>query len=156
MSKLRLAAKLGLSLAACLVVQGCVGLFVSRTETKTFRPAGVENEPTVHAVGGPSWGTNNPTTTWLEDHWGKPASIRPVLEQPPGELWTYKFGHVWCGVIPALVVPVPLVLHLAREKVVFFVQEGRVVSADAVAHRFTGTGAMLLGPDGSPVAGSSW
>ena len=134
MRKTELAVKLVPALAACLLGQGCVGAVVMRTRTLTFKPPSVGASAAVSAVSGAvQQGTDAPTAIWLEEHWGKPTSVRLASPESEGELWTYKFGRVWCGVVPWVVVPIPLVLPIGREQVVFLVQErDQVVSADVV------------------------
>ena len=156
MYKTHPALKLAFLLAACLLVQGCVGFVVVRPKAETFKSPGVWDKAAINSVGSPVRGTNSPTTAWLQDHWGKPASVRPVSTGTQGEFWTYKFGRAWYGVAPCLVVPVPLVLPLGREKVVFLVQGDRGVSADVVTTGFSGAMASMVGPDGSPVAFAGW
>jgi hypothetical protein len=152
MNKLRAAAKLVPILVVCLFGQGCVGVCVAHIETETYKNPAIGYEPTVNLW---EWdcvrskgSLEDPlTAAWLQEYWGKPASVRPATKETQGELWTYKFGLVGGGVIPLLIVPVPLVLPLAREKVVFLVRDGHVVSAEVKALHLSIMG-FGFGPDG--------
>jgi hypothetical protein len=143
MCKSRIAAKLILILTASLLAQGCVGVFVGRTRTETFNTPHIGSGAATYAVSDASGSGDKRTKAWLQDNWGKPTNIRPVAPEIQGELWTYKFGPVWYGVVPCVIVPIPLVLPLARQKVVFLVREGEVVSADVDKGDFSGMGASL-------------
>ena len=82
-------------------------------------------------------------------------SVAPA--SPESELWSYEFGPVWYGVIPCVVIPIPLALPLGRERVVFHVRDGEVVSADVTKSDLVGgVCASLVGPDGRPWAGVGW
>ena len=54
------------------------------------------------------------------------------------EIWTYKFGSIWEGVVPIVIVPIPLVLPVGREKVCFALRDGRVVSANVTEAHMVG------------------
>jgi hypothetical protein len=153
--KARVMAKLVPVLAACLLTPGCFGFVVNRTRTETFKQPWIADRPSISAVS-TNYSTDVPTAVWLQEHWGKPASIRRVSTQGPAERWTYKFRVAWCGIVPCVIVPVPLVLPLAREKVVFFVREGQVVSAEAVKGHASGVFWQPIGPDAYPVGFARW
>jgi len=153
MNKLRATAKLVPILVVCLLGQGCVGVCVAHIKTETYKNPEIGYEPTVNlweweCVRSKGSRENPLTAAWLQEYWGKPTSVRPGTKETQGELWTYKFGLVGSGVIPLLIVPVPLILPLAREKVVFLVRDGHVVSADVEALNLSVVGFGLLGPDG--------
>ena len=154
--KARSAAKLLALLAGCLLAQGCVGFVVARTKTQTFAPPSIGDKPATSAVWARTGNTDNVTGAWLQGHWGKPASVMPASPESQGELWMYNLGTAWCGAIPCLVVPIPLVLPVAHQKVVFLMQEGQVVSADVTRFDFSGAYASMLGPDGGPIADAKW
>ncbi len=74
--------KLMLVLASSLVAQGCVGIVVRGMEEQAYEPARVAEKPSTYAVGSsPSIGkglrTEDPTATWLRDHWGQPSHVLP-------------------------------------------------------------------------------
>lgn len=156
MSKSPIAAKLIPVLAVCLLAQGCVGVVFPHTKTRTFKNPQVGDHPAIHAVYEGTGRTNNFAASWLQEHWGKPANIRLALTQAQGEVWTYKFGLAWYGVVPCVIVPVPLALPLGRQKVEFLMRDGRVVSADVIQLGFSGAAAGLLGPDGGSWSFSEW
>jgi len=150
MAKWRSAAKVAPSALACLLAQGCVGVVFMGSTTRVIDQPRIltQGKPATWAVLDATVGATNSTAAWLRDHWGKPESIRSVIPETQDEQWTYKFGPMWYGVIPCAVVAVPLVVPLAREKVVFVVREGRVVSANVVTSHSSGAGASLFGPEG--------
>ena len=131
--------KLTSVLAASVLAQGCVGIVLRGTEGQTFEPAWVAEKPAAHAVGStPSrssdreLGKEAPTTIWLSDHWGKPSHVKRVAKPAQIELWTYDFDRKWCGVLPCIVVPIPLLLPVGRERVVFHIRDGVVAKADVI------------------------
>jgi hypothetical protein len=156
MCKSRLALKLTPVLAACLLTQGCVGIFVARTKAETFKNPKIGDKPAMHAVQEAVSEMDSHTAAWLEDHWGKPTTVRPVSRETQGERWTYKFRPAWCGVIPSFVIPVPLLLPVASEKVVFFVRDGQVAGAEVARWHCSGVGASMFGPDSAPWNRGEW
>ena len=105
---------------------------VQRTRTQTFQNPVISDSASVGGLhpGNPS-GTNAIiyTSTWLEAHWGKPGSVSCAGKNERNEIWTYKFDHVWVGGFAVVViVPIPLVLPIERERVVFVLRDGQVVS----------------------------
>ena len=155
MNKLQATLRVVPLLAVCLLAQGCVGFVVARTKTETFKNPRIWRVPSLTAVS-TNYSTNVATAAWLRDHWGRPASVRPASTQSPAERWTYKFRIACYGVIPCVIVPVPLVVPATRQKVVFDVQEGRVVGADVVKSHFSGVFWQPLGPDAYPVGFAGW
>jgi hypothetical protein len=80
----------------------------------------------------PYWGTNAVyTSAWLKSHWGSPNHIRYVgfgSDADADEVWTYRLGPIWEGIMPWLIVPVPLVLPVGEKKVCFTLRHGQVVN----------------------------
>jgi hypothetical protein len=118
----------------CPLLQGCVGFVIAKEHTE------VTNNPVIalHRTSlFPAHSQNsNPvyTSDWLQKHWGRPDRIYQVGSGPGAgvdEVWTYRFGPIWKGVIPALIVPIPLVLPVAREKVSFTLHDGHVASVSS-------------------------
>jgi hypothetical protein len=151
-------------LAACLLAQGCVGVAVKSTQTKAFDSPSVKDKAVLDdgvresiagapPDSGPYDRATCPPVGWLRDHWGEPASVRQVSTQSRDEIWTYRFGRVWCGIVPCVVVPIPIVLPVGQEEVTFSVRDGRVVSAEVVRASLSFTGAALFTPEG-PFIGS--
>jgi len=116
----------------CLLVQGCVGVGVRRMTTKTFQNPTISGIVSIDGLGrGNPSGTNAfvYTSTWLESHWGKPTSVRRTGEGDRGEIWTYKFEHRWVGAGALIViVPVPILLPVGRDRVIFELRDGEVIS----------------------------
>lgn len=151
---------LTLALAAGFLTQGCVGIVTRGMETQTFEPAVVARMPATFAVSSNSengkepW-IENPTSLWLKQHWGEPPHIKPVSTPAQGELWTYSFDRKWCGVIPYIVAPLPLLLPIGRERVVFHICEGRVAKADVIT--IGGYQAVAgWGPEGPLATSGRW
>lgn len=121
-------------LCLCPLLQGCVGFIIAKQHTLVI------NDPVIalHRTGrfpAYSRGTYTVyTSAWLQTHWGRPPRIRNVSSGPGlgvGSLWTYRFGPIWEGIVPCLIVPIPLVLPVAREKVSFTIRNGQVVSVSS-------------------------
>lgn len=118
-------------LALSLLLQGCVGIIVGGRDTTTIKSPSINPIVALEGVGQGSHGTEH-TSEWLKSNWGSPASVKTV----PGsgaERWTYDFtGHCWVGVMPVVIIPIPLMVPMGREKVVFQIEDGRVISAKCV------------------------
>ena len=129
---------------------GCVGVMVSHTQHQTFDFPSVRNKAAADAVFTPHGMTNgyNLTANELSKRWGQPQEIKPHPYAPNSEVWTYQFGRFWCGVIPCIVIPIPLVAPLAGEKVQFVVSDGHVIQAEATKRDLSGTGYAFVSPDG--------
>lgn len=133
-------------------MQGCVGAGVLKSRTEAVR------DPVVPDTACPSLyprimaeGTNTVvyTSDWLESHWGKPSSVGHVGAAGSEEIWTYKFSPIWQGVMPVVLVPIPIALPLGREKVAFVLRDGCVVSATQSRHQTVGGAVGFgLGPCG--------
>jgi hypothetical protein len=149
--------KLILFAMLCLTLQGCVGLVVPKTRTKII------SDPQVNIYGrrildgvlsrDSSEYTNmtvlcrsNCTSEWLRNYWGDPDRISHI-SGGSGEQWTYKFGLVWEGVVPFVIIPIPLVLPVAKEKVCFTLYDGRVVTATR-SRTVGGTYGFIPKPEG--------
>lgn len=153
--------KLTSVLAISLFTQGCVGVVTRDMETQTFEPAMIAEMPATYSVeaSGKTFGNDpwieNPTSLWVKQHWGQPSHIKQVTRPTEGELWTYNFDHKWCGVIPYIVIPIPLLLPVGRDRVVFHIQAGRVASADVTT--IGGYQAVAgLGPEGPSAISGRW
>lgn len=130
-------------LILCLLLQGCVGVGVEKTQNQVYPNPHISNFAS--ADGLKYAGSNNTnslacTATWLEGHWGKPSRITRDETGTQTETWTYKFGPIWNGVILVPMVPVPLILPVGREQVHFVIQEGHVVSAKTRTEQSIGCG----------------
>lgn len=134
-------------LPVLLLLQGCVGVGVWSKERTTINNPSISEAARLDGVMRGREGLDY-TAPWLQSHWGAPKSISPGSAASE-ELWTYQFKQCWCGVIPMVVIPIPLVLPAGHEKVVFMVRDGRVISAQRVESHRSGAGFGLIGPDGS-------
>lgn len=142
--------KLITALTLCLLTQGCVGVAAVKTRTVTFQDPRVSDEAGVYGLGqrDPSQINAEPyTTTWLEEHWGKPKSIRHVGAGGLDEVWVYKFDPLWNGLVPIVLIPIPLILPTGREQVQFVVREGHVIRGKVrESHSVGGAFGYSVGP----------
>lgn len=123
------------TLLLCPLLQGCVGFVIAREHTEVTNKPVIALKRTNQFPAHPQ-NTNPPvyTSEWLRTHWGPPDQIRRVGSGTGigvNEIWTYRFGPIWKGVIPALIVPIPLVLPLGRQQVSFTLHSGHVVSVSS-------------------------
>jgi len=138
-------------LLACLLSQGCVGVGVMRTKNNRIDDPFIKDVASIDAVTARYGSERNGakyTAQWLEARWGKPASVEHTSNLGSEELWTYKFDRSWCGLVPMVIVPIPLALPVARYKIQFALRNGQVESAEQGKGQFSGVGAGIVGPDG--------
>jgi hypothetical protein len=155
------AVKLVSVIAATLLAQGCVGIVTRHMETKTFEPAIVAKKPATYSVGERSVESGNdpsnesPTSLWVKQSWGPPSQIKQVTRPTEDELWIYNFDHKWCGIMPCVIVPIPLLLPVGTERVIFHIREGRVTSAEVTT--LGGYQAVAgIGSDGPTAISGRW
>jgi hypothetical protein len=90
-------------LLAALTQSGCVGVIVMTPQdcvrTGDSKSMAVANET-------PS------TKEEVREFWGKPDDIITVSESK--EAWIYNKKDIWCGLIPVVFLPVPLILPLGN------------------------------------------
>jgi len=121
----------------CLLTQGCVGIVTCGTKTETFQHPIIDLKP---------WGlTRQPfastnsaiyTTNWLKSHWGEPTSIKVSSSKPGEELWVYKdFQTIYNGIVPLIIVPIPLIVPVGKERAIFQFENGTVISAQLVSEK---------------------
>ena len=137
-----------------LLLQGCVGVAVLKTHRKVINDPEISlhsNAPGPDDVSERSSpaGTNAIiyTTEWLQTHWGHPNSVTRI-SGGPDEIWTYKSGLIHNGVIPFVIIPIPLILPVTKEKVCFTLHNGCVVSARLTQFCVVGGIYGLIFPDG--------
>jgi hypothetical protein len=129
------------ALLLCLLVQGCVGIAAVKTKTQTFPDPKISEEP---MAGGLSQRDLSQThavvydAAWLDSHWGKPGKVRHTGELD--ETWVYKFGPTWNGVVPVILVPIPILWPSGREQVRFVLRDGQVISGKQRESRSVGSG----------------
>jgi hypothetical protein len=139
----------------CSLVQGCVGYTVHTVKTQTYQDPVVCEPPNPGAVQARTglYHDRAPCTAdWLEAHWGKPQAIVRPASRAGGsdEIWKYRFKEVWTGIVPWVIVPIPLMLPLEGEEVRFVVRNGTVVSARRTMRRSQGwLAGYVPGPSGS-------
>lgn len=137
----------------CPLLQGCVGIVIPGSRTQAI------DNPTISFYEHEPYGVTKRTTSaaskagaytaeWLHASWGTPNSIHHVAKTSD-EVWTYKSGPIWEGVVPFLIIPVPLILPVAHEIVCFSLHNGYVVSA-RVTKPFVvgGTYGFIPNPEG--------
>jgi hypothetical protein len=92
--------------------------------------------------------TSQCTSEWLQWHWGSPSQIHHAAGGSE-EIWTYKFDTVWEGIMPIVIIPIPLMLPVAKEKVCFSLHDGRVISASVTKSIVVGgTYGVIPNPEG--------
>ena len=142
----------------CLLLQGCVGVGVMKTRTKVIDDPEISLNSSYSSALSPDdvskrtsrGGTNAViyTAAQLQEFWGHPNHIT-LVSGSSDELWTYKSRTIWEGVIPVMIIPIPLVLPVTREKVRFTIRDGRVINARITRSAMAGGAyGMILGPDG--------
>lgn len=143
-------------LALCLFVQGCVGGAVFKTRTTTIQDPYIPDSRKYWPC--QRFDMTNTvvySAAWLDAHWGKPASITHAGTDQLDEIWTYKCGLIWEGIGVMVLVPIPIALPAGREKILFVLRDGRVVSAARNESRTVG-GAFgySIGPCGITWSGA--
>lgn len=132
-----------------------MGVFIPRTASRTVENPGVGGYASVAMIYQLSGTNQSPSATWLKAHWGKPTTIEVADGQSQTELWTYRLDAIWCGFVPAFIVPVPLILPVAREKVIFRIRDGQITQANVAELHISGLGAYV-DPEGSGHAVAGW
>lgn len=115
-----------------LLVQGCVGIGVQKTQNQDYPNPQISTRACALGLkyhGAERVDSSTYTAAWLQEHWGKPSRITRDETGSQTETWTYKFGPIWNGVTPVVLVPVPLIVPVGREQIHFVLQDGHVVSA---------------------------
>ena len=129
-----------------------------RTRTEVIDNPGVRVRPYptgVHNVYKAKGNDAPCSAAWVKENWGDPEHIRAPRKKGQAELWTYRFRPVWCGVTIGVIVPIPLVLPVAREKVTFFVRDEEIIRAKVVEERCSGLG-FAGNPEGGFVGLARW
>lgn len=124
---------------ACFNLSGCVGVVAYGTKTT------VTANPVLKASGGlnsvqPTPDRKSPPTysrAWVTKHWGEPSELRPSRNGGEEE-WVYGYGTYFLGVMPCVIVPIPLTLNVGEESVALTFRNGRVVSASQRAGKSSG------------------
>ena len=117
----------------CLLTQGCVGIAVQKSRTRTFQDLEVESKAAAFGLHSRDASHTNATTytvAWLDAHWGTPSSITHNSEGGRDEVRIYKFGPIWRGVVPFVLIPIPLLLPTDRERVLFILRDGCIISGE--------------------------
>jgi hypothetical protein len=140
----------------CPLLPGCVGGVALKTRTEVI------NDPVIpfySEIPQPTSSTNSPQTTnaivytpdLLRKYWNRPDLVTHGAGAE--EIWTYKTRLIWKGVIPFVIVPIPLILPVEREKVCLTLRDGHVVSASTTKSHVAGaTYGMYMSPEG----GGKW
>ncbi len=135
-------------LVLCLLVQGCVGLGVEKTYTEIICNPVVSQDG--FRLVESAHGTNLVcTSAWLEEHRGKPKSVRQGGTGNSDEIWTYRDGLLWNGVTLFILIPMLLQVPTGSGGWVFVVRDGRVIQATRTwSHYVGGIAGFNVGPCG--------
>jgi hypothetical protein len=146
----------------CSLLQGCVGGVVLKTRTKVINDPLIpfySEIPNPVSRQNSSDATNTVvyTSEWLKMYWGSPDLVSYDSKNSE-ETWTYRSRRVWEGVVPFVIVPIPLALPVGREKVCLTLRDGRVVSASTTKScTVGGTYGFIPNPNGGGGFGAwSW
>lgn len=148
----------------CLALQGCVGVVVPKTRTTVISDPVVETYSGIDYVFSRSapdrfhdWYrpdvtnglcTSQCTSEWLQRYWGNPSHINHASGASE-EIWIYKFDTAWEGMVPFVIIPIPLMLPVAKEKVCFSLHDGHVVGANVTKSIVVGgTYGFIPNPEG--------
>jgi hypothetical protein len=140
----------------CVLLQGCVGAVVLKTRTEVINDPVIQFDseiPQPISRKDSPEGTNTVVYTpeLLLKYWNSPDLVSHGAGSE--EIWTYKSRLVWKGVIPFVIVPIPLILPLGKETVCLTLRDGHVVSASMTrSHTAGATFGMYLNPEG----GGGW
>ena len=143
----------------CPLLQGCVGVVVPGPRTEIIDNPTISSyvrEPDGVTKRNSSEATNSVvyTSEWLLTRWGTPQSIRHVAGSSD-EIWIYKSGTIWAGVVPFVLIPVPLMLPISKEKVSFSLHDRRVVRATVTKPWVVGgTFGFIPNPEGGGTFGT--
>lgn len=137
-----------LCLVLCLLAQGCVGLGIERTYTEVIRNPVVSEDGMLLLDS--THGTNPVcTSAWLEEHRGKPRSVRHSGTGNSDEIWAYRDGLLWNGVTLFALIPVPLEVPTGSEGWVYVLRDRRVIHATRKwSHYVGGIAGFNVGPCG--------
>jgi hypothetical protein len=145
----------------CPLLQGCVGGVVLKSRTEVINNPVI---PFYSEIPQPTNQTNSPEVTnvvlytpeLLRKYWDKPDLVTHGAGSE--EIWTYKSGLIWKGVIPFVIIPIPLILPLEKEKVCLTLRNGHVVGASTTRSHVAGaTYGIYLSPEsGAGWGGKSW
>ena len=127
----------------CLLTQGCVGIGALKTHTETIQDPTLSDTACVKGLSSSNSSQTVPhayTAAWLKTHWGEPKSIRQASATDLDEIWTYKFGPNWRGIVAVVLVPIPIALPAGRARVQFVLRDGCVISGKQTKSQVVGEG----------------
>ncbi len=145
----------------CPLLQGCVGVAVLKPHTEVMSDpvvASIPNDADPAHQRSLSEATNVLVYSagWMRTNWDNPNRVSHV-QGGADELWTYNFRRIWVGVVPCVILPIPLMLPVGREKICFRLHDGRVVSASSTKPWMVGAVAGFSpSPDGGGHWGAAW
>ena len=139
--KQRRVMRIMLLLAACTLMQGCIGAGIAWTHTGGCSNPDLEylQHGNLRSRGAAD---TNGTPAWLQTNWGKPTSVKRLGKGGTTEVWTYKYDLNWNGAVLFVIIPIPLEMPVGHEWTEVVIQEGRVISG---RHRSTRGGGGVLG-----------
>ena len=144
----------------CPFLQGCVGVAVLKPHTEVIDDpviASIPNDADPAHKRKSSEAANAVVyaSEWVQTHWGNPYRVNHVSGSSD-EIWTYRFRPIWEGIVPCVIVPIPLVLPVGRQKICFRLHDGCVVSASStVPWMVGGVAGFMLSPEGGGNFGAS-
>ena len=138
------------ALTAMFLLNGCIGVAVQTTRTQKFQDPSVADNARASGLGQRNFNQTNAvdyTAAWLNAHWGKPSRISSAGDGSQDEVWAYKFDTIWSGVVPIVLIPIPILLPTGRAQVLFYLRDGRVVSGELrESHSTGGAFGLSVGP----------
>lgn len=143
------------------LLQGCVGVAVLKPHTEMISDPVIGrywHHPDAVSKRNSSKATNAVvyTSEWLHASWGTPNNVTHI-SGGIDEVWTYRLRPIWGGVVPFVIIPIPLALPVAREKVCFTLRDGRVVSASMTKPWMVGgVAGFMFSPEGGGNFGASF
>ena len=125
-------------LLLCLLLSGCIGGGIIKSKTNPYRWYNSHSKTNAEVY----------TSTWLKTNYGKPTN---VITNGSEEVWTYQSGRIWAGVMPVVIVPIPLAVPVGREAALFTLQDDPIVSATQIKQETIGG---AVGFAGGPCGGT--
>lgn len=115
-------------LLSTLALSGCVGVITIHNPTTHYDAASIK-------LGGKGYccsGVNDPVSTKAEiiQSWGQPDK---QWTKGNSEMWQYfRDGLSWAGIMPVLVIPVPLLVPTGRHSTTFIFTDDKLTSVEVV------------------------
>ena len=114
-----------LILLITIMLQGCVGGMVLHQNNRTFNGVGVVNADMPPTTSKCKNASTNENTKTIQSRYGLPTSIETNGD---AETWRYKGSLGWSGIVPILVIPIPLIVPTGHRDTVLNFSNGKLVS----------------------------